>query len=454
MGAQGAELVKLRTEYEALAKSGGMIAAADKLAQITELLAKGSPEAQAHALAIGKLRAEYDALVANGNIDAARAKLLEIGRALMGQKSAADVAWEAIRKLEAEYAALNASGNTTGANKKMEEISAALRAMEPAAGVAVKALGDVSKATDAAAEAAKKLKKEQEDAAAQVAAAFGRLNVTSSAELATMAANAQRDYETIKNAGTSTADDISAAFKVAADKAIAANRGIAPSWVEAQAAARGFALEVDAAGKTTVKSMKEADAATKAVGVAAKSTADNYKLLGEHAEQASAQVRKLAEAGQMLAAAEQLRQDIRNKELEASKFMNRGSMNPVDAVPTFNSREEADAWLAETKKQYQRDNPFTTKSSGALGNAGMDLTMAEWRAEVDALAKRDAMKNAGAGPGRNTSTTQSPNAGTSTTTVNITVEGTTRSINTDAQGAATLQELVRQLAQAKSTAAR
>ena len=399
--------------------------------------------AEDHAKKIKALSTEYAALLADGNLNQAIIVYDELEKAQRGifkssedltkkQKELTEAEKEhaaQIKALEAEYAALRASGNVNEAIIVFDKL--------------VKTQREVAGSS-----------KEAADAVAKIEAAFRGLGVTSSAELKVLAETARTQYDVIKNAGTSTAQDIGAAFKVAAEKAIAANEGIAPSWVEAQAAAAGYKLEVDAAGKTTVKSMKEAEAATKAVGVAAKSTADNYKLLGEHAEQASAQVRKLAEAGQMLAAAEQLRQDIRNKELEASKFMNRGSMNPVDAVPTFNSREEADAWLAETKKQYQRDNPFTTKSSGALGNAGMDLTMAEWRAEVDALAKRDAMKNAGAGPGRNTSTTQSPNAGTSTTTVNITVEGTTRSINTDAQGAATLQELVRQLAQAKGAAIR
>ena len=80
----------------------------------------------------------------------------------------------------------------------------------------------------------------------------------------------------------------------------------------------------------------------------------------------------------------------------------------------------------------------------------MDMTMAEWRAEVDALEKRQAMANANGGT-RPTSTTQTPMAGINTTTVNITLEGTTRAINTDAAGAANLQELMRQLAQAKGT---
>ena len=43
--------------------------------------------------------------------------------------------------------------------------------------------------------------------------------------------------------------------------AIAANNGIAPSWVQVQAAARGYELQVDAAGKATMKAAGEGVAA-------------------------------------------------------------------------------------------------------------------------------------------------------------------------------------------------
>lgn len=172
---------------------------------------------------------------------AARKATEEKAAADQAAKQSADDNRAAIAQLREEYAALIASGNLQGAAEKLQEINKALQGTPAAAGDAAKAAAD---------------------AAAQIDAAFGRLGVTSSAALKEQAAAAQRDYETIKNAGTSTAQDIGSAFKVAADKAIAANAGIAPSWVEAQAAARGYEIAVDSAGKATLRLAGATDTST------------------------------------------------------------------------------------------------------------------------------------------------------------------------------------------------
>ena len=152
-------------------------------------------------------------------------------------------------------------------------------------------------------------------------------------------------------------------------------------------------------------------------------------------------------------AAQEKSNDLATRELKLQEAKrSSGTIQGSDAVPTFNSKEEAEAWKKQWMAQYQRDNPFSTKRGGQLGSFMYDLTMFEYKAELDALSLRDAMKSAAPAGGRATSTLQTPNASPSTTTVNITVEGTTRAINTDAQGAAALQDLVRQLAQAKGTA--
>lgn len=183
-------------------------------------------------------------------------------------KQAADDNRAAIALMRQEYAALVTSGDLQGAAEKLQEINKALQ-------------GTPAVAVDAAKAAA--------DAAAQIDAAFGRLGVTSSAALKEQAANAQRDYETIKNAGTSTAQDIAAAFKVAAEKAIAANHGIAPSWVESQAAAQGYTIEVDAAGKAALTAAGTTEQATGAMsggwrGVA-KSTREASQAAKEYQQQ-------------------------------------------------------------------------------------------------------------------------------------------------------------------------
>lgn len=157
----------------------------------------------------------------------------------LAARQSADEHRAAVALLRAEYQDLVAKGDLQAAAAKLQEINKALQETG-------------TSAKDAARAAA--------DAAAQIEAAFGRLGVTSAAELKRQADAAQRDYATIKNAGTSTAEDIANAFKIAAEKAIAANKGIAPTWVEAEAATRGYEVQIDSAGKATLKLRDAVDA--------------------------------------------------------------------------------------------------------------------------------------------------------------------------------------------------
>ena len=471
MGAQSAELVKLRSEYEALASGGGLIASADKLDQITAMLAKGSPEAKAHALAIGKMREEYDLLAASGNIDEARAKLLEIGRALGGQESAADAAWKAIRKLESEYEALQTSGNLAGANQKMVEISAALRAMEPAAAVAVKAFGEVGKAASDAGDAAAKLKREQEAAAAAIAAAYKDLGITTDASLKEVADRAQKNFELLASSGKASARELAQGFEDAAKKAIAANNGIAPSWVTAQAGARGYVLEVDAVGKTTVKSMDDAKSAVDSV---TKSHAGATGAAHSHA----AAVGGVTEAYSGAAAAA----GAAAANFAKAKAASEKTINPKagqtggdgTVIPEFDTMEELDAWVDEWKKNFRDDDRLVGVNSDGFVWYQRLMDEAHKKA-AQSLKSREVVKQAGdeakrkkdpqayeiAGAAGRTDgvangVARTPVAERATYVSNITIPGVgSASLNfSDASSQRQAEELLRQLAQAKSTAIR
>lgn len=194
--------------------SGEAGAAADEQAKLTQELKAGAEAAAAAGVAYQK-KVQADEAAKNAS---------EEHRAAIG-------------KMKAEYAELIAEGNLQEAAKKLDEINKKLRETPAAA----KAAGD---------------------AALAVQKAFAVLGVTSSESLNNTAAEAKAAYETIRNAGTSTAEDIALAFKSAADKAIAANKGVAPSWVEAEAATRGYKIEVDAAGRATLKAGDDAEKAT------------------------------------------------------------------------------------------------------------------------------------------------------------------------------------------------
>jgi hypothetical protein len=83
-----------------------------------------------------------------------------------------------------------------------------------------------------------------------------RLGITSDEAMKQTAAGSKEAYDYLVAKGTSSARELAAGFKKAAEEAISANNGIAPSWVEAEVAARGYELQVDSAGKTTVSAMR------------------------------------------------------------------------------------------------------------------------------------------------------------------------------------------------------
>ena len=140
--------------------------------------------------------------------------------------------------------------------------------------------------------------------------------------------------------------------------------------------------------------------------------------------------------------------DLKTRELKLEEAKrNAGVIQSVDSVPAFESKEQADAWLEEWEKQYAKNNPFTTKTDGFQ----RQTTLAEWRAEVNALALRNTMK----GNGNATTSTQTPlEAARSGATYvsNITIPGVasgTQIRYADAASQSAGENLLRQLAQAK-----
>lgn len=164
------------------------------------------------------------------------------------QKVKAAEAQEAVKRLHAEYDQAIATGNLELAVQKLEELK---------------------KANLAAADAAATNKKAQAEAAAEIDAAFQRAGVQTKAQLETMAKTALRDFELIRDSGQATAIGLGEAWKRAAEAAIAAGNGVAPGWVQAQAAMRGFEVTLDSAGRSTLKLKDvQTDATTAAYGLA------------------------------------------------------------------------------------------------------------------------------------------------------------------------------------------
>ena len=224
--------------------------------------------------------------------------------------------------------------------------------------------------------------------------AMKQLGITSEESLKNTATQAKTAYDTMVSSGKASARELSEGFVKAAEAAIAANKGIAPSWVQADAAVRGYTLEVDAAGKTTVRSMADAKAAVGGVATAVRDATDLLRQMGIDADAASDKVKALAAGGQALAAAFQYRADQRAADTDKSKFMNQGTISSQDLVPTFNSMAEAEAWKSKWLEQYNKENNNVFRQGGQLGSFMKDLTLFEYNAEVKALEIRKAMEDA------------------------------------------------------------
>lgn len=361
-------------------------------------------------------------------------------------KQAADDHAAALVRLRGEYAQLVASGSIQAAAEKLQEINKALRDTPPAAADAAKAA---------------------QDAAAQIDAAFQRLGISSAAALKNQAANAQRDFETIKAAGTSTAEDISAAFRVAAEKAIAANKGIAPSWVTAQAGVRGFRIEVDDTGKSVVKSMDEAKAATEAVGRAAAGSVGGFRAMGQSAAEAAAQLKKLNDLY------DKHRID---KNKDPDRIGKSGDYREVQVMQTDINQEIARRYgedfvgnkdaqeaynLRLQLESYQKNygNARSKQSLDQQRNIAAELDRVERIIEEQRTKQ---LAPTGSAPTQTTTTAPTSRStsggmqtGAPSTVVNLNYNGAAiGSITTDAQGARALQDFMNQLQAGRSTAAR
>lgn len=280
-------------------------------------------------------------------------------------KQATDDNRAAVAQLRQEYADLVASGSLQGAAEKLQEINKALLATGPAAQDAAKAAAN---------------------AASAIESAFKGLGIVSNAELVTLATTAKTQYDVIKNAGTTTASDVSAAFKVAAEKAIAANNGIAPSWVLAQAGAAGYRTEVDAAGKTSVKSMTDAatsvDKVTASHGSAVGAVGRHTAAVGQLASSYSDAGAKALEAqGNFMAAA--LAQ--KNADTAANSITKRPD-SPSQGVWTKSAIVE---YLKQSGLDAKLSEELSKQFTNASGSVDYEATAAQkkWAGKYGTLSE-------------------------------------------------------------------
>ncbi len=121
-------------------------------------------------------------------------------------------------------------------------------------------------------------------------AAYKTLGITSQKALQETAVNAKSAYEQIKAGGASLADQ-AAAWKVYAERAIAANGGVASSMIQAEAAQHGYTISVDESGKALLKLKQVIEDAEDAATRAANSVRAANTQMMESASIAASQAR-------------------------------------------------------------------------------------------------------------------------------------------------------------------
>ena len=156
---------------------------------------------------------------------------------------------------QALTASIGKSINTAESQKALDVVKTQIEAVR-------KALGDkvADGLLDQAKQKAESLKKALEDATPGIQGvkeAMRLLGITSDQTFKDTAEKSKAAYDVMRESGLASTRELSEGFKRSAEDAIAANKGIAPSWVTAEAAVRGYELQVDSAGKTTLRATGE-----------------------------------------------------------------------------------------------------------------------------------------------------------------------------------------------------
>ncbi len=322
-------------------------------------------------------------------LEESRFKTLDAQKATDAKKASDIAATDAIKNLRAEYARMVASGDLQAAADLQERINKALRG-------------------------AKDSSKEAIEAAEQVKAAFKRLGVESTAELAKQAAANIRDYQTIKDAGTSTAEDLQRAFEKAAQSAIDANKGIAPSWVTAEAGVRGYKIVVDEAGKSHLELISKAlpgldrlargwhntREAVQAQNDAMDKLMLQYTMSADYTERQIALLEREAAAAEKAAAAYQKKWNMDKEGYSlntAGERVNAGeSQADVDKdVANRYGQQNVDNADAQRARQLNKMLQFIGQQGGLISDPGTSKQIADMRRELQDLEAK--LLNSGSG---------------------------------------------------------
>lgn len=115
--------------------------------------------------------------------------------------------------------------------------------------------------------------------------AFNLFGMKTPAQLKVVAEQYKAAFDEMKKSGQATLSQQQEAFKQYAEKAIAANKGVANSIILNEAASLGLKIQTDETGKASVKAMDEWTRSNERVRNSAESIGDGYRNAGSVARE-------------------------------------------------------------------------------------------------------------------------------------------------------------------------
>lgn len=286
--------------------------------------------------------------------------------------------------------------------------------------------------------------------------AYKQLGIQAPADLARTAAANKQAWDLIKADGTAGADVLKAAFARYAQSALdasgaagTAGRETTKAMLEAEAAAKGLAVEFDNTGRIIVRGSGEASRAVGGIGDAFRQTTEDIKAQTAALQALYDKYRNAPPSNKT--------NDGFTKNADGSAAGSFNNMLPVDqAFALANGQqmtlEQATAALQQAKNAYDDMQAFLKLNPGAASSDYINSTTALYNGARLAFEKFTAQPLMG--NGAPTTATQTPSAGSTSRTVNISIGGWQTPINVASQSDSdALVSVLRQLESAKATAA-
>ena len=335
---------------------------------------------------------------------------------------------------QALTASLGKSINTADSVKALEVVKSQIEAVRNALGDKV-ADGLLDQAKVKALELVSALEKAT-PGIQSVAEAMKALGVTSDVELKAIGDKSKTAFDAMRESGTASARELQDAFRKVATDAIAANNGVAPSWVTTEAAVRGVTVAVDANGKATLENASKSKQAISEVASAWDATA----AAASRAAKAAVDAKYSRPEGGRNTPLSQGRNDPMAMEyiFALRDKLEKGTLTKEDSSALKNASQTLkDIW--EMDQTVRKLDPGSIDAEGVRSSiewANVGRRMEDELRKIESSSNLNQNNNSNTNQNTNTNTanTNSSSSG-SAKVVNIQIGGSNYPVQTNTQGA-------------------